>query len=146
MKPNDPYSTPSSPLVNDFSATPDEKIDKLDVSDKWKTKFKAISAAGGPKMTKFKELSVPERRQAFSFNLLAFLFGPFYYFAKGMWKRGLTLFLAAAVLVVVLGMILEYFGFGEFARALGYGVGAVFAVRANIDYYKKMVLEDHGWI
>ena len=41
--------------------------------------------------------------------------------------------------------LLDQFGYEKLANALGYGVGAVFAVRANIDYYKKMVLGDNGW-
>ena len=38
-------------------------------------------------MPKFKELPAEERRKAFSFNFLAFFFGPIYYAIKGMWKR-----------------------------------------------------------
>ncbi|MET0335796.1 MAG: DUF2628 domain-containing protein, partial [Rhizobacter sp.] len=80
-----------------------------------------------------------------SFNVLAFLFGPLYYLTKGMWKKALSLFGACIVVVVVVGVVLDLFGFGKIADALGYGAAAIFAVRANIDYYKKMVLGDNGW-
>jgi preprotein translocase subunit SecG len=62
-----------------------------------------------------------------------------------MWKKALALFLAAAVVVVVLAVLLELAGAGALANALSYGVSAFFAVRANIDYYKKMVLNENGW-
>lgn len=48
-------------------------------------------------------------------------------------------------IVSVLGWILDSLGQAKIANMLGYGVSAVFAIRANIDYYKKMVLGDNGW-
>ncbi len=36
-------------------------------------------------------------------------------------------------------------GLDRFGNALGTGVSVVFAMRANIDYYKFMVLGDDGW-
>lgn len=49
------------------------------------------------------------------------------------------------MVVISLGLVLDHCGYEKIANALGYGVGALFAVRANIDYYKKMVLGDNGW-
>ncbi|MBC7956330.1 MAG: DUF2628 domain-containing protein [Cytophagales bacterium] len=119
-------------------------IDGLLVSDGWKRKFRLIQKAGGPKQTQFKSLTAGERMKI-SFNILAFLFGPIYYIVKGMWKKGLALFGACFVVLVVLSVLLELAGLGKVANALGYGAAALFAVRANIDYYKKMVLGDNGW-
>ena len=48
-------------------------------------------------------------------------------------------------MVIALELLLVMIGFGQFGKALGYGVSAVFAIRANIDYYKKMVLGENGW-
>jgi hypothetical protein len=143
---NNPYSSPSSSVEIDDKEALYAIIDNLDVSEKWKTKFRAITLAGGPKLPDFKKLEKRDRRKAFGFSILGFLFGPIYYAVKGMWKRGLVLFLGMAVLVIIGAIILEYFGFGRLGRALGYGMAAVFALRANIDYYKKMVLNDNGWV
>ena len=120
MTQHNPYATPQASVADAESLVSDEQIAALPISDKWKQRFSAIHHAGGIKMPKFKELPAEERRKAFSFNFLAFFFGPIYYATKGMWKKGLALF-------------------------LGYGISAVFATRANIDYYKKMLLNDNGW-
>jgi uncharacterized protein YebE (UPF0316 family) len=96
-------------------------------------------------MPHIKSLSKADRRHVVGFNILAFLFGPFYYAAKGMWRKAISLFALMAAIVIALGLVLDAFGLERVANALGYGVGAVFAVRANIDYYKKMVLGDNGW-
>lgn len=120
------------------------EIGSLPVSDSWKLKLRLIRKAGGPKMPNLKALSSGERFKI-SFNFLAFLFGPFYYMAKGMWKKGLSLFVACVVGVVALGVALELAGFARLANSLGYGVAALFAVRASVDYYKKTVLGENGW-
>ncbi|WP_339525515.1 DUF2628 domain-containing protein [Pseudomonas sp. EA_35y_Pfl2_R111] len=145
MLPHNPYATPQASVADAESLVTDEQIAALPISDKWKQRFSAIHHAGGIKMPKFKELPAEERRKAFNFNFLAFFFGPIYYAIKGMWKKGLALFLVCAVVVIILGIGLDYLGYSKIANALGYGVGAVFAARANIDYYKKILLNDNGW-
>lgn len=139
-----PFAPPQAPVSDVAAPLATAAIADLPVSDSWKTKFQLLEKAGGVKMPQLKALDFGERMKL-SFNILAFLFGPFYYLAKGMWKKAIALFMVCAVLVVVLGVILEMAGFGQFARSLGYGVAAIFAVRANIDYYKKMVLGQNGW-
>ena len=141
MTPTNPYAAPKANVL----AAADADIDRLPVSEKWKTRFKMIRKAGGPKLPKLKQLSRQERGKVGVFNILAFLFGPFYYLAKGMWRKAISLFVVCAVAVIIASVILELIGFGKFASALGYAVAAVFAVRANIDYYKTMVLGDNGW-
>lgn len=119
-------------------------IDSLPVSTSWKLKFRLLQKAGGPSQKNLKALSSGERFKI-SLNLLAFLFGPLYYLAKGMWKKALSLFVVCAAAIVAVGFALELAGLSKVANALGYGAAAVFAVRANIDYYKKMVLGENGW-
>lgn len=143
MTPDNPYATPQAAVIE--ADSPEQLITSLPVSAMWQARFRAIARAGGPKMPHYKELPAADRRAAFGFNILAFLFGPIYYACKGMWKKGLALFLLCAVVVISLGLLLDQFGYEKLANALGYGVGAVFAVRANIDYYKKRVLGDNGW-
>jgi hypothetical protein len=88
----------------------------------------------------------PEDRKAVPmFNVLAFLFGPFYYLLKGMWKKGLTLFVLCVIGIVALDMLMEFVGLGKYTRATSFGAAAVFATLANRDYYRKMVLGQNGW-
>lgn len=122
-----------------------EVIDQLPVSDSWKRVFRLIDKAGGPSFPNLKSLSVEERAIAYRFNFLAFLFGPLYYAFKGMVKKALLFLVLAFAFNVALSLLMEAVGFGEYDRYLVYGIAAVFAVRANIDYYKKMVLGDNGW-
>ena len=79
------------------------------------------------------------------FNVFAALFGPFYYCAKGMWKKGLALFAICTAVVIVAVIALEFVGLGSLADSIGFGVAIIYAIRANIDYYKKMVLGQNGW-
>ena len=55
------------------------------------------------------------------------------------------MFLVCLVAVIELEVVLTLAGFAGLGKAVGYGASAVFAVRANIDCYKKMVLGDNGW-
>jgi hypothetical protein len=139
------YAPPKA-VVDDIDTPQHTSADilNLPVSDNWKAKFFLLEKAGGVKMTGIKALSVSERMKI-TFNLLAFLFGPIYYAVKGMWKKGLAIFGASLVFVVLLSFVMELAGLGRFANALGYGAAAFYAIRANIDYYKKMVLKQNGW-
>jgi Protein of unknown function (DUF2628)/zinc-ribbon domain len=115
------------------------------VSDAWKLKFSLIEKAGGTKLPMANDLSFGERGKAI-FNVLGFFFGPIYYFAKGMWKRGLTYLAMGIVLVVGIDWLMTYFGVSGSMRSLqNFVLPAIYATRANIDYYKKMVLNDNGW-
>ncbi|MET1077599.1 MAG: DUF2628 domain-containing protein [Pseudomonas sp.] len=142
---DNPYSAPSASLNNAPDAISDERIDALPVSASWKLRFKAINRAGGVKLPNFKSLPKNERRQAMRFNLLAFFFGPLYYASKGMWKKAFSYFAAAFVLVLLLALILTALGFPQLVKSLHLGVAAAFATRANLDFYKKAVLNDNGW-
>lgn len=139
-----PFAPPQAPVSDVVEPLATANIADLPVSDTWKTKFMLMEKAGGVKMPQHKALSGGERMKI-SFNVLAFLFGPFYYMAKGMWKKAITLFVVSLAIVVLLEILLEMAGLGRFGKALTYGVAAVYAVRANIDYYKKMVLRQNGW-
>jgi hypothetical protein len=137
--------SPPKAEVRDLNDTPEQRdIDSLPVSDSWKLKFRLLQKAGGPSQKNLKALSSGERFKI-TLNLLALLFGPLYYLAKGMWKKALSLFAVCVAAIVVIGFALDLVGLSEIANALGYGTAAVFGVRANIDYYKKMVLGENGW-
>lgn len=119
-------------------------ISSLPISESWKAKFHLLEKAGGVKLPKFRELSFSERMKV-NFNVIAFFLGPIYYAVKGMWKKGITYFAICVVVITILSILLELAGLERFGKALGYGAAAIFAVRANIDYYKKMVLNQNGW-
>jgi len=108
----------------------------------WQRKFALLEKAGGPKMPKYRDLSFSERR-GLLFSLWGFFFGPFYYLAKGMWKKAISLTAVCTVLIVVLALIFSAMHWSD--GILNIVAGVIFAVRANIDYYKKMVLGDNGW-
>lgn len=118
-----------------------DAIALADVSETWKRRFRAIEAAGGPTLPRFKELPFGERF-GIQFNILAFLFGPFYFLAKGLWRQALLYVIIAIVVVVVMELI----GFGRFASGAGYGFAAVYAMRANVSYYQRVVQQQAPWL
>jgi hypothetical protein len=114
-----------------------------EASEAWKRKFALLEKAGGPKLPKAKELAFGERVKVV-FNVLGFVFGPFYYLAKGMWKKAISLFSVCIVAIVILAIILDAMGMSD-EIPIYLISSVVFATRANIDYYKKIVLGDNGW-
>lgn len=135
----------AAPTANVEGPQDEVDIDALNVSDTWKKRFKALQMAGGPSMHKRKEMSKEDAKALAFFNILGFLFGPIYYFSKGMWKKGLTLFVLVFVCLLIFDVVMVLVGFGQYRNVANYAGPAVFAIRANFDYYKKMVLGDNGW-
>ncbi len=135
------------------SAGSGTNIDALDVSDRWKQYFKAIQANGGLQLPLFKSLPKDQRKAAFkqiqppfaSF-LLAFVFGLFYYIAKGMWKKGLVLTAIVAFIVIVLGTVLYMIGGEMLAKGVNFVGAAIFGMMAPRDYYAFKVENDTGWL
>ena len=111
------------------------------VSETWKRRFALLEKAGGPKLSKARELNFKERLVLF--NAWGFIFGPFYYLAKGMWKKAIVLFVLCVAAIVVLTLMLDAIGVS--AAITNFIAPVVFATRANIDYFKKVVLGDNGW-
>jgi len=117
-----------------------DRISRLAVSESWKRKFRLIEKAGGPSLPHLRSLTLWERIVA-QVNFLAVLFGPVYYLIKGMWRMA-VLYLVVALVAVVL---LELAGLGKLVRAVGTGISVAFAMRANIAYYKEVVLGKAVW-
>ncbi len=131
---HNPYQSPKSNL----SAQP--SIDELDVSEKWKTRFRLIEEAGGPKLPHLRELSSGERMQIMG-NILSFIFWPIYLPIKGLWRPALCYF----ALGVALGILVEMAGFEKVSRAIGYGISALVMMRTNTNYYRHKVLGEKFW-
>lgn len=119
-------------------------IEKLTVTERWKTRFRLLEKAGGPSLHNLKALSLSERFMI-SMNLWGVLFGPLYYVAKGMWKKAVVFTGVGLLVIAAIAWALSLAGAVYLADSLGYGLAAVFGARANIDYYKKMVLGQDGW-
>ena len=144
----DPYNSygshvpPATPAATARTARKEyDPIAHLNVSESWKRKFRLIDKAGGPDLPNFRNLSFGERLSV-NFNILAFLFGPFYYLVKGLWRQAILYFIFAVILIA----LLETMGLGRFSRSVGSGFAAMYSFRANISYYKKAVLGDTPWL
>lgn len=128
------------PLLQAPPATRDA-ITALAVSDKWKRRFRLIEKAGGPTLPGFRALTTPERR-AIQFNWIGFLLGPFYYLAKGLWRQAVVY----VAMAIACALMFELLGLGKFTRVVGYGFAAVYALRANVSYYRRVVLGESRWL
>ncbi len=150
---SDPYNTyvdhvPASqatsiPIVSAAArqSAPMDLIGRLDVSETWKRRFRIIELAGGADLPKLRDLPSGDR-VAVRFNFLAFFLGPFYYLAKGLWRQAVLY----TLLAVAVGVLLELVGLGRAAKAIGYGVAAIYGIRANTSYYRKAVFGDAPWL
>ena len=118
-----------------------DPIAALDVSETWKRRFRLIEQAGGPGLPHQRELTSGERL-SINFNFLAFFFGVFYYLAKGMWRQAL----AYVVLIFVLSLVLVALGWDNANRALATAFYIMFGMRANVSYYRRMVLGEKLWL
>lgn len=146
-----PSST--SPTMDAAAGVAGVDIDALDVSERWKKYFKGLQGVGGLSMPLLKALPKEERKQRWkevqpplaSFAL-AFVFGLFYYIAKGMWKKGLVLLAIVLPIVFVVGTIFYMVGGETLANATRFWGAVIFGIMAPRDFYAKKVLGDEGWL
>jgi len=129
------------------------RIDGLDVSPAWKAYFTAIRKYGGLDLPVFKALPKENRKAAMkelkpplASMALAFVFGFFYYLAKGMWKKGLVLLAFVLAGMLVLATLFTLFGVPQLVNGLRFAGGALFMVTAPRDFYSFKVLGDRGWM
>lgn len=117
------------------------------MSAAWRTRFALLHKAGGAAMPQSIELTLAERATV-RFNLLAFVLGPVYYAAMGMWKKGVSLAVLAALLVLLARALLGAAGLAHTGLgAMAYLIAPLlYASRANIDYFTRVVLHDDGWL
>lgn len=117
------------------------------LSDGWKNCFAALQKGGGVALPQSLALTLGERARVL-FNPWAFLFGPFYYVAKGMGRKAAMLCVMALLLAVSAYAVFGALGLDSVLfTALACCIpSALFATRANTDYFKKMVLDDEGWL
>jgi hypothetical protein len=129
-----------------YCVTVTETPDSNDMPRRWQQRFAFFDTYGLPS-------SSLEAREAYKLlpfgtkvrigsNILAFLFGPLYFFAKGMWRKGLTL-LAAAITIAVVTVVIDVPD--SIARAVGLGFAAAAATTANYAYYLHVVKHSRSW-
>lgn len=123
-----------------------QQLPSFTVSPSWQKRFDFFNTYGLPNSTPeskaaYQALTFLERLKLTS-NILAFLFGPIYFFVKGMWRKGLTLlgiFFAVEVVLVVLNVS------DTLVRAIGFGLAAIAMTTANYAYYLHVVRGSQSW-
>lgn len=134
-----PRAVPPPGLHDSEGPSREAFIASLPVSVAWKAKFYLIEKAGGPSLPSIQDLAPSDIRKV-RWNLLAFVFWPFYYFYLGIWKKGAVMVSIATVSVLVVTFLLDGFGLDRFIKVAWMLPGVFFCMRANVDYYRKMVL------
>jgi len=137
----DPRSVPPPGLYDADGPTRESFIASLPVSVAWKAKFYLIDKAGGPSLPSVKDLAPSDGRKI-RFNVLAFLIWPVYYFILGMRKKGAVMVSIAFAWVLLAAVLMDGFGLDRFIFIAAYLPGVFFGMRANADYYRKMVLRE----
>ncbi|BBY55523.1 DUF2628 domain-containing protein [Mycobacterium koreense] len=117
-----------------------------DVPDAWRSRFEFFDAYGLQTTTlaareAYKALPIT-RRLRISSNFLAFLFGPIYFFVKGMWRKGLAL-LGITVAVGVAGTALDLPD--SMATGIGTALGVLAMMTANYAYYLHVRADSRSW-
>lgn len=123
-------------------------LDQVQVSETWRKRFAFIEKAGGPKLKNAKTLSKEDQKLIFPLvnrNYWALIFGAFYYLYLGMWKKAISYTVVTLGASVLLGILFDAVGWSGLSKGLVFGAAGFFMLFANIDYYRKMVLNDNGW-
>lgn len=122
------------------------------VSDAWKTKFDILQKVGADEQfiykamstTEYKRLSFREKNKI-SFNILAGLFGPFYYFSKTMWAKGAVILGATWILAALLTLVEAVIGVALPAVVYWIPSAVICTQLANYDYFRKVLHGEKMW-
>lgn len=112
----------------------------------WQSRFAFFDRYGLPNGTEearsvTRALPLGQRLQI-NANFLAFLFGAFYFFVKGMWRKGLTLLMVGVAAIVTLTAA----GVPDsIVRSVGFGVSAAAMFTANYAYYLQVRRGSTSW-
>jgi hypothetical protein len=118
----------------------------VELSPHWQDRFDFFAEYGAPNVTPESRQALRElpfgKRLVVSQNYLAFLFSPFYFFVKGMWRKGITLLGGALVLAVAAAML----PIPEMAaRGLSMAVPALAMTSANYAYFLHVTTGSTSW-
>ena len=116
-----------------------EKRDSLSIL--WRERFEILDKIDGQLGSRSDELTTKERFKV-GFRVFALLFGPFYYFFKGMWQKGFLILNGLAVLLVVASV---FDAPDIIYTMLSIASGVVCSALATTDYYKKVERNEKVW-
>jgi hypothetical protein len=112
----------------------------------WQQRFAFFEAYGLPgsssqSQAAFKALSFGKKLRLTT-NLVAFFFGPIYYFVKGMWRKGLVLLAEG----IGIGVLVAFNGPDHIlSRALIFLFAASMMPTANYAYYLHIAKDSKSW-
>ncbi|EGU32668.1 hypothetical protein VII00023_06497 [Vibrio ichthyoenteri ATCC 700023] len=129
-----------------------QNIDELNVSDKWKRRFKLYAALNADtqgrdtfvKTQAFKQLTWRERYSLTS-NLWAFFGGFIYYFIKGMHYKGAMVLTLTMLWGSTLSLIDFLTGMSVPSSTYWIAPGAACSMLASLDYYRKIQCGEIMW-
>ncbi|WP_345847655.1 DUF2628 domain-containing protein [Shewanella algae] len=102
------------------------------------------SAKSQPHLSRSKKEQI-KGQNIINFNVLAFIFGPFYYMTKGMWKKGLYLLLLTLALNLLTVVIVSLFTDRDISTMLYIINSTIYGLTANYDYYRYYKLGETTW-
>lgn len=120
-------------------------------SEKWQQRFAFFDLHGAPNSPAYKpalaELPFNQKLKI-NMNVIAFFFGPIYWFVLGLWKKNLTLIALIIVISTVVDLIIEWTGFPyqkQIDFGVGFGFNVIYGVATNYAYYLKEIKGEQGW-
>lgn len=126
-------------------------IQTPDLKPKWRERFAFFDAYGAPSSPEFRAAfkALPRgKKRLVNMNFFGFFFGPFYFFALGLWKKALS-FIALALGLGVLEVLFTMFTGIDIPHAVDTGLSVGFAmmigISTNYAYYLKVVKGSQGW-
>lgn len=117
-----------------------------DLPPMWQKRFAFFRRFGLPRSSPqardaYRALGLSQRMDV-SANVLAFVFGPLYFMAKGMWRKGLALLVVEFTVLMVLGIL----GVSEiWLRAIGVGFSVIATTTANYAYFLQVTQASTSW-
>lgn len=120
--------------------------DRSELASIWRWRFGFYDRFGHPGSTPESEAAYKAlpygARLMLGCNLLAFFFGPIYYFVKGMWRKGLTI---VALVLAVVGVQYAVGGSDGVYQAVNLALSCVLMATANYTYYLDQVKGSQSW-
>ncbi len=121
--------------------------DDANLSKSWKDLFELFDKCGfngGKDPFAYKALPFWTRSRA-QFNFLAFIFGPFYFLFKGMFRIAFSIFLFVIGLIGLLILFDLILGTNPSGFWTSSASGVIYALSANYAYYNYRVNGYRGW-
>ncbi len=125
---------------------------KPNVNKNWQTKFDLLEKIGADEQFIYKALSSSaykelnfNNKQKISFNIWAFLFGAFYYFAKKMWIKGAVILGIVWTLSAFLTLIENIAGFSFPGIFYWIPSAVICSQMANYDYFRSVKYNEKLW-